>query len=186
MLRPSLPGCADNVQDRGGFTSAVRNPTPAVTLPRSAAALERSTPSRVETSISLSFRSCGARPAGRAGRHHHDRVAAFPQRLERHCEAAIDTDRTDRHHPVGEAVGRQDIRPHRRLRLGAQPPDALGRVVAVEGREVDARERLQQQAAWASFLTVRRPGRPGWVRSSAWHWLFSSQHMTSALSGGLR
>src|SRR5438445_2196817 len=29
-------------------------------------------------------------------------------------------------------------------------------------------------------------GRPGWVLSSAWHWLFSSQHSTNARSGGLR
>src|SRR5258705_9772551 len=29
-------------------------------------------------------------------------------------------------------------------------------------------------------------GRPGCVRSSAWHCDFSSQHSTSALSGGLR
>lgn len=29
-------------------------------------------------------------------------------------------------------------------------------------------------------------GRPGWVRSSAWIWLFSSTQRTSALSGGLR
>jgi hypothetical protein len=29
-------------------------------------------------------------------------------------------------------------------------------------------------------------GKPGCVRSSAWHCDFSSQHSTSALSGGLR
>ncbi|OQB98271.1 MAG: hypothetical protein BWX79_03353 [Alphaproteobacteria bacterium ADurb.Bin100] len=29
-------------------------------------------------------------------------------------------------------------------------------------------------------------GSIGWVRSSAWHWLFSSTQMTKALSGGLR
>src|SRR6185312_12395823 len=29
-------------------------------------------------------------------------------------------------------------------------------------------------------------GRPGWLRSSAWIWLFSSTDSTSALAGGLR
>ena len=29
-------------------------------------------------------------------------------------------------------------------------------------------------------------GKPGWVRSRAWHWLFSSQHSASARSGGFR
>src|SRR3954447_20663747 len=38
-------------------------------------------------------------------------------------------------------------------------------------------------------MVPQRPffsGRPGWVRSSAWIWLFSSTANTSALSGGLR
>jgi hypothetical protein len=29
-------------------------------------------------------------------------------------------------------------------------------------------------------------GKPVWVRSRAWHWLFSSQHSTTAFRGGLR
>jgi len=29
-------------------------------------------------------------------------------------------------------------------------------------------------------------GSPGWVRSSAWIWLFSSTDSTNAFSGGLR
>jgi hypothetical protein len=29
-------------------------------------------------------------------------------------------------------------------------------------------------------------GSSGWVRCSAWHWLFSSTHNTKALSGGFR
>ena len=31
-----------------------------------------------------------------------------------------------------------------------------------------------------------RIGRIGWVRSSAWHWDFSSTHTTTALPGGFR
>jgi hypothetical protein len=29
-------------------------------------------------------------------------------------------------------------------------------------------------------------GSMGWVRSSAWHWLFSSTHSTKAFSGGVQ
>jgi hypothetical protein len=38
-------------------------------------------------------------------------------------------------------------------------------------------------------MVPQRPffrGKPGWVRSKAWIWLFSSTENTSALSGGLR
>src|SRR6185312_10399521 len=38
-------------------------------------------------------------------------------------------------------------------------------------------------------MVPQRPffsGSPGWVRSSAWIWLFSSRHSTSTLCGGFR
>ncbi len=41
----------------------------------------------------------------------------------------------------------------------------------------------------ACVIVPQRPGlsgKPGWVRSSAWIWLFSSTHRTTACSGGCR
>ena len=52
--------------------------------------------------------------------------------------------------------------------------------------------RKQGGGAIALVVMGHRParpffiGNPGWVRSSAWIWLFSSTDSTRALSGGLR
>ena len=47
-------------------------------------------------------------------------------------------------------------------------------------------EGLPQYIRDLGAQTAKEKGRPGWVRSRAWIWLFSSTHSTSALSGGFR
>ena len=55
--------------------------------------------------------------------------------------------------------------------------------------QVERREQGGRAVAQSWVMVPARPffmGRPGWLRSSAWIWLFSSTEKTTALSGGSR
>ena len=61
-----------------------------------------------------------------------------------------------------------------------------------DDRAVEHIQRREQRGRAIALVIVVVPARPffigspGWVRSSAWIWLFSSIEYTSALSGGFR
>ena len=68
---------------------------------------------------------------------------------------------------------------------------AMALHVAADDGAVEHVERGEQRGGAVALVVVRhgagRPffiGRPGWVRSSAWIWLFSSTDSTMAWAGG--
>ena len=70
---------------------------------------------------------------------------------------------------------------------------AVARQALADDAAVERVQRGEQRGGAVALVVVGHRagaapfiGRLGWVRSSAWIWLFSSTHSTSAFSGGLR
>src|SRR3982074_2574111 len=103
---------------------------------------------------------------------------------------------TQRVRPMKAGPGSKGARSntHRHLRLGGVEeadellvPVAL-HVAADDGAVEHIEGGKQRRCAMAFVVVGHRPtffiGRPGWVRSSAWIWLFSSTERTTAWAGG--
>ena len=108
------------------------------------------------------------KPRRKAGGNGRNRNAAALQRLDGSLhEAMINADRARMDVAVGQSQLLQNIFAHRLLRLGAKPahPRAVSSPLnVVRSMQVTA---FRSQAACASFLTVRRPGRLATRRSDA-------------------
>jgi hypothetical protein len=82
---------------------------------------------------------------GETGRHgRHGNVRAGERRDRGANHRVVDADRTDLSLALGDWSAAIRVRPDRRARLGAEPLDAAGRVVARERRQIHAAHRLEQ------------------------------------------
>ncbi|MCY1241458.1 hypothetical protein D9M72_543590 [compost metagenome] len=89
----------------------------------------------------------------KAGGNRGDGNARTVKRLDGgRNETMIDADSTGRDTATAHAKRVEQILAHGLPRLGAETLDALGRIVAVEGREVDAGDGLQQPGGLGVLL----------------------------------